>query len=354
MKKKAKKEFTYFIQSEKGGPIKIGYTTQDPNKRLRDLQVGSPAKLKLLGVIKGNKERALHHKFTTERSHGEWFEPSTKLVDYINKNIDSTVISTDRLVLKGSSVKLIDAKPDVDDGWFDHVLENNRNEMNVQADSYFYTLYSKNGWLRERDNMSYEDYEKSEDCIRLQALHENDEWHPLLPIMMNMDNRFHSIDLDYIEGGGYLDVYPYTDGDVISYFFMCVEDWDFVQKIGINIKNKQMCFMCRPIDIYNSKSNTTITAEETLSVLGSFAVLLQHTADSIGWFCYAIYWDSYEQKQYAVNLNNLGSYEAQGWYGGDRHYMEILEDSSDRDIYFNPHTEMAWASNSWGIKQDCQ
>jgi len=358
MKKKAKQEFTYFIQSENGGPIKIGYTRQDPNQRLKDLQTGSPVKLKLLGAIKGNKEAMLHHKFIEERSHGEWFEPSTKLVDYMNNNIDFTVavVNTNHLTLEGSPVLLIDSKPNVEDGWFDHVLEHDEDGMGLsyKADEYFGILYSKNCWNPKSKTtyVSYEDWEKSEEGIRLCTLHEQGEWHPTLPIM-DEDCYFHSIDLDYIEEG-YLDVYPYTDTDVISNFFMYIEDWDFIQKIGINIKNKQMCFMCRPIDIHNSKSNT-LTAEETLCRLGSFAALLQYTANSVGWFCYAVYWDTEEHKQKAINLINLGFlpdiatiYFTDGKLKG---YDNELEKKGALtmvdDIYFDPTD--APALESWSI-----
>ena len=67
----------YFILA--GDRIKIGYS-QDPRKRLLDMQVGSPVELTLLHVISCPTrshqrlvERQLHEKFAALRVHGEWF-----------------------------------------------------------------------------------------------------------------------------------------------------------------------------------------------------------------------------------------------------------------------------------------
>lgn len=64
----------YFIQSVGGGPIKIG-VSDDPRRRLADLQVGSPAVLRLIGTAAGDQRReaALHRRLAEHRLHGEWF-----------------------------------------------------------------------------------------------------------------------------------------------------------------------------------------------------------------------------------------------------------------------------------------
>ena len=60
---KKPESWTYFIQPEKGGHIKIGYTSRNPLQRLSALQTGCPDKLKIVGLIKGDVEKDLHKKF---------------------------------------------------------------------------------------------------------------------------------------------------------------------------------------------------------------------------------------------------------------------------------------------------
>lgn len=66
----------YFIQSKKTGMIKIG-RSKHPERRLKQLQTGSPNKLKLIAVFEneGWREYELHHylKQWKVRSNGEWF-----------------------------------------------------------------------------------------------------------------------------------------------------------------------------------------------------------------------------------------------------------------------------------------
>jgi len=74
----------YFIQSINGGLIKIGYSSHI-NRRLREIQRTSPVKLRVLATISGRAdiETEIHHKFRDERKHGEWFNPSQELLQYI-------------------------------------------------------------------------------------------------------------------------------------------------------------------------------------------------------------------------------------------------------------------------------
>jgi len=76
----------YFIQSERGGPIKIG-VANDIMARLGSLQAAHPHRLKVLAVIqRGGKatERGLHIRFATDRLVGEWFEDSQALQEVIH------------------------------------------------------------------------------------------------------------------------------------------------------------------------------------------------------------------------------------------------------------------------------
>jgi hypothetical protein len=67
--------YTYFIQAEGGGPIKIGATLHEPETRLKAFQAGCPMKLVLLGAKDGiNMEPILHKNWAKWRLHGEWFD----------------------------------------------------------------------------------------------------------------------------------------------------------------------------------------------------------------------------------------------------------------------------------------
>ena len=74
--------FVYFIQAASlEGPIKIGFTRNNPTRRLRILQVGSPVRLAVRGAFPATavEEVALHGRFEANHSHGEWFDPTPEL-----------------------------------------------------------------------------------------------------------------------------------------------------------------------------------------------------------------------------------------------------------------------------------
>lgn len=73
---------TYVIQAEAGGPIKIGKAT-DVMGRLRDLQVGYPFKLVLLGTIE-IEERDAHRALNQSRLSGEWFAVSEQTIAFLS------------------------------------------------------------------------------------------------------------------------------------------------------------------------------------------------------------------------------------------------------------------------------
>lgn len=78
----------YFITDTKN--IKIGYTKNSINKRLKQLQTSCANKLYVLGWIEGDTEieKYLHKKFAKSRIrfNGEWFKPTDDLIEYINQN----------------------------------------------------------------------------------------------------------------------------------------------------------------------------------------------------------------------------------------------------------------------------
>lgn len=78
----------YFISD--GINIKIGYTKNNVEKRLKQLNTGNENDLYILGYINGtlDDEKHLHWKFGNHRirQNGEWFYPSQEIIDYINNH----------------------------------------------------------------------------------------------------------------------------------------------------------------------------------------------------------------------------------------------------------------------------
>lgn len=72
--------YVYFIGNLQNKVVKIGFSKK-PNKRLKQLQTGSPLKLKVIYKTKGSKlkEADLQKKFSKQRTQGEWFSISGEL-----------------------------------------------------------------------------------------------------------------------------------------------------------------------------------------------------------------------------------------------------------------------------------
>lgn len=72
----------YWIGTSLLDPVKIGYAT-DPDRRLAELQVGSPERLVLFAVIPGDRadESRLHAHLRAYRLRGEWFKPVAPVLD---------------------------------------------------------------------------------------------------------------------------------------------------------------------------------------------------------------------------------------------------------------------------------
>lgn len=83
--------YVYFVQAASMRLIKIGIA-RDIAHRLCGLQVGSPDRLNLLGVIRPDGvdpktvEQHLHAEFHDLHSHGEWYRPGDRLLAYIERH----------------------------------------------------------------------------------------------------------------------------------------------------------------------------------------------------------------------------------------------------------------------------
>lgn len=74
--------FVYAI-TDGHGAVKIGFTSSDPNLRLRDLNVGHPYKLKIVDTVPGTlgTESAIHRRLKHIWIRGEWFQESPDITE---------------------------------------------------------------------------------------------------------------------------------------------------------------------------------------------------------------------------------------------------------------------------------
>lgn len=82
--------YVYFVQMDRIGPIKIGYT-KNIGKRIVTLQISSPYPLRLLCLFPTDElsEKEIHHCYNDSRLEGEWFLPHPVIladIDEINMN----------------------------------------------------------------------------------------------------------------------------------------------------------------------------------------------------------------------------------------------------------------------------
>jgi hypothetical protein len=72
----------YAFQMGEDGPVKIGRTS-NPKQRRRTLQQASPYALHVLACWQDwpETEKLLHNEFATAHTHGEWFRPTTYVLD---------------------------------------------------------------------------------------------------------------------------------------------------------------------------------------------------------------------------------------------------------------------------------
>ncbi len=74
----------YFIQGDPGSPVKIG-RTHDLNARFASLQTANPMTLRWLLTLRGGAqlEKWLHAAFDSDRTRGEWFVASHRLLKFV-------------------------------------------------------------------------------------------------------------------------------------------------------------------------------------------------------------------------------------------------------------------------------
>lgn len=92
------KSWIYFARHGTEGPIKIGRAA-DPHKRARDLAVGSPVVLVLLGAVLSDRpekeEAEIHARLREHCIRGEWFVADAALQEM--KRLEARVVFPDEL-----------------------------------------------------------------------------------------------------------------------------------------------------------------------------------------------------------------------------------------------------------------
>lgn len=90
--------YVYLIENTEMQAYKIGITHNSVEKRLRQLQTGSPAKLEIRGVFKTTYpyrlENILHRKYAYLNTMGEWYElPYQDVINFqqICKGVDDMI-----------------------------------------------------------------------------------------------------------------------------------------------------------------------------------------------------------------------------------------------------------------------
>lgn len=79
-----RKHEIYFVLAPTARRMKIGITDR-VTTRVAQLRAASPVEVTLVHAIKGTarQERALHLYFALERTHGEWFNASERLLAFV-------------------------------------------------------------------------------------------------------------------------------------------------------------------------------------------------------------------------------------------------------------------------------
>lgn len=117
--------FIYFIQSEQGGPVKVGMA-QNPAKRLRELQTGNPFTLEVRRVVIAEplEEGRIHRLFAAYRMSGEWFRAHPVLAQMGDCIPDRELADEQLQAPDGPSYRLhADARVERMEGWAREMAE---------------------------------------------------------------------------------------------------------------------------------------------------------------------------------------------------------------------------------------
>lgn len=244
--------WTYFVQSEAGGPIKIGFTSKAPEERLCQLQTGSPTKLRIVGLIPLDREKELHERFAKHHSHGEWFRPVKQLLDFIQKeasaHLEQRLAIKSRLKLEGVTVSVVEAvRAKVSSSSFERVFGNDENLWESLLE---YCDWDEVGQLEDSEVFDNDNDESISSAIE----------------------------------------------EMIA---VCQEAGTFVEGIGVNWDSGLVGFMCGPCD--------SAKRMNWLRHLGELAGVVDSATTR--WFFFAVFWS--RGRQIGIDLLTLWSSKCQ-------------------------------------------
>ena len=247
-------EWTYFVQAETGGPIKVGYTSQAPEFRLANLQTGSPAKLRFVGLLPENREAELHQKWSAHRLHGEWFKPVQAICDFIATEAKSELAKREQLRLESQSVRIESVLP-----------------QSVGA-AFFEKVFPVKDDFADLVVEFCDEYE-NRDVEQVDVIEDDDE-------EIEYDPEFED-DPTFSE----------------SLFHLCsiLENESFFQAVGVNREAGHIGILCGPC---NSRRRM-----ELLKDIGRCAMDIDNETGA--WFLFALFWD--RGKQIGIDLRLLAS-----------------------------------------------
>ena len=82
---------TYVIQAGVGGPVKIGLA-QNVHSRCNELQTGNHEELRIVRIVAGNIERAMHRRFKANRIRREWFWFDAEMLTFLPAETEDDVL----------------------------------------------------------------------------------------------------------------------------------------------------------------------------------------------------------------------------------------------------------------------
>jgi hypothetical protein len=84
----------YYIACTATQRLKIGYTRGEPEVRLKQLQTGSAAELRLIACHDGTQddERCIHSLLAAYRIRGEWFEASDEVLAFLSLCVREVIL----------------------------------------------------------------------------------------------------------------------------------------------------------------------------------------------------------------------------------------------------------------------
>jgi hypothetical protein len=109
MKRKKSPEVVYFIVDETDRTVKVGRTTNEP-QRLAQLQTASAVRLRYLGCIPGGakSESLLHAALAPHRIQGEWFRLTDEVRVLVEGSCAAHRLNEDRAE-EGDLVRALEA-----------------------------------------------------------------------------------------------------------------------------------------------------------------------------------------------------------------------------------------------------